>query len=105
MGSGKLAGFGHHPAQSLIITARVATIVFTVLGQSIDTIHIKFRLIQSIGLVTEVLSHTRIAREHGFDDFFPGVTEFLVLKLHQNDGNATLTLGGNARVGIAATNT
>ena len=80
----------------------MAAIVFAVMRQGVDTVNLKIGFIQAIGLVTEILSHTRATHEHRIDDVFARVVKGLVLELHQNDRNLALTQGRNARICIAA---
>ena len=103
VGSCQLAGLGNQPADALVLGAGGATaVVLAVLGQAIDAIHVKHGLVHAVGLVVEVLAHALVAREHRFDDLIGGVIELLVLKLHQDDGNAAFAQGGHIGGGIAA---
>ena len=106
VGSCQLAGFGHQPADALVLGAGgAAAVILAVLGQAIDAIHVKHGLVHAVGLVVEVLAHALVAREHRFDDLIGGVIELLVLKLHQDDGNAAFAQGGHIGGGIAARGT
>ena len=80
----------------------MAAIIFTVIGQAIDTIHVKLWLVHAIGLVMEVLAHTLGTREHGFNDFLLGVIELFVLELDQDDGNTALSQCRNIGSSIVA---
>ena len=105
VGSGHLAGLGHHRAQTLVIAARIAAVILAVLGQCVDAKDLKVGVIFAVRLVLEVLLHACVARQHGFDDLFTGVAELLVLVLHQDDGHLARSLGRHARLGIAAAHT
>ena len=91
VGSRLLTSLGHQVAQALVVAALIATIIGTVLRQRVDTINVKLRLIQAVGLVTEVLSHALIAREHGIDNILACIIELFVLELNKNDGNFALS--------------
>ena len=104
VGSSHLAGFGHHRAQTLVVTARViAAVVLAVLGQRVDAEDLKVGVVLPVGLISEILLNARVAGQHGLDDLLAGILELLVLVLDEDDGHLACTIGRHIRVGVAAT--